>query len=102
MGRLRGQFEARWSARGPRRGPVGVAVFAVVVGGLGLSGCVNDAPPVMGVATGGDGQAAVSWFPPHASPARITGYVVTPWIGLERQTPVAFGSTATTETIIGL
>ena len=50
-------------------------------GGLGLSACVADPPPLIGTATPGNGQAVVSWQPPLAAPAPITAYVVTPWIG---------------------
>jgi hypothetical protein len=59
-----------------------MAVLAVAVGGLGLSGCVADPPPIIGTATPGDGRAVVSWQAPVAYPAPITAYVVTPWIGL--------------------
>src|SRR5262249_38374752 len=65
-------------------------------------GCVADPPPIMGTATAGDAQAVVSWQPPLAAPATITSYVVTPWIGFTRQTPVVFNSAATTQTVTGL
>jgi len=50
MSRLRRLFEGWLSGfgRAPRRWPVGVAMFAVAVGGLGLSACVADAPPKCG------------------------------------------------------
>ncbi len=79
-----------------------MVVLAVGVGSLGLSGCVADPPPLIGIATAGDGQAVVSWRAPLAAPAPITANVVTPWVGSARQTPVVFGSTATTQTVTGL
>ncbi len=81
------------------------AVLAVGVSALGLSGCVADPPPIIGTATPGDRSAVVSWQAPvNAMVATypITGYVVTPWIGFVRQTPVVFNSTATTQTVTGL
>ena len=67
-----------------------------------LGGCVADSPPLIGVATAGNGQATVSWQPPLAVPAPIVAYVVTPWIGQVRQTPIRFNSTATTQAVTGL
>src|SRR5215831_18983633 len=93
MGRLR--------VVGARRWPVALVVVAVGIGSLGLSGCVGGPSPRIGTATAGDGQAVVSWQP-SVYPEPIVGYVVTPWIGFERQTPVVFNSTATTETVAGL
>jgi alpha-tubulin suppressor-like RCC1 family protein len=77
-----------------------VAVAAVVA--LTLTGCVADPPPIMGTAVGGNNKATVSWQAPLSALAPITAYVVTPWIGQVRQTPVRFNSTATTQTITGL
>jgi hypothetical protein len=106
VGRLHRMAEAVWSnlvgSRGARRWPVTFAVLAVGVGGLGLSGCVADPPPSIGTATPGDGSAVVSWHAPLAAPSPITAYVVTPWIGFVRQTPVVFTSPATTQTVTGL
>ncbi len=106
MGRLHGMAEARWSglvgSRGARRWRVSLAVLAVGVGGLGLSGCVADPPPRIGTAVAGDSQATVTWQEPLAAPSPITAYVVTPWIGFVRQTPVVFNSTATTQVVTGL
>jgi hypothetical protein len=47
----------------------------------------------------GNGQAKVSWT---AGPGPVTGYAVVPYIGSTPQTPQAFSSTATTETVTGL
>src|SRR6476660_3324215 len=79
-----------------------MAVVAVALVALGLSACVADPPPTMGTATPGNAQAVVSWQPPLAAPVPITAYVVTPWIGFARQTPVVFNSSATTQTVTGL
>jgi hypothetical protein len=70
--------------------------------GFGLSGCVADPPPLIGVATGGDQAARVSWQPPLAAPIPITAYVVTPWVGQVAQSSIRFNSTATTQTLTGL
>src|SRR5262245_66696765 len=102
MGRARGLFKGRWIGRGSRRWPVPLAAFVVGVGMLGLSGCVADPPPIMRGASAGDGRAVVTWFAPVASPVPVTGYVVTPWIGFVRQTPVVFNSTSLAETVTGL
>jgi hypothetical protein len=50
-------------------------------------------------ATPGNTQATVSWT---AGPGPISAYVVIPYIGTTQQTPQAFSSTATTETVTGL
>ena len=104
LGRWRGLRVLRARVLGGRRswlGRVGlVAVVAVAL--LGLTGCVADPPPLIGLATAGNGQATVSWQAPLAAPAPITGYVVTPVVDLMSQTPVVFNSTATTEIVTGL
>ena len=76
----------------------------LVVAGLSwVTGCVAEAPPGIGTATAGDGQAVVSWTaPPGGFGLRVTKYKVTPFIGSEAQTPIVFNSTATTQTITGL
>jgi len=79
-----------------------MAAVVVALVALGLSGCVADPPPIMGTATPGNAQAVVSWQPPLAAPAPIAAYVVTPWIGSARQTPVVFNSAATTQIVTGL
>jgi hypothetical protein len=81
---------------------VSFLALVVLIASLVLSGCVADPPPIIGTATAGDGQAAVSWQPPLTAPGPITAYVVTPWIGFARQTPTVFNSAATTETVTGL
>ena len=101
MGWLRGRFEGWSSGRGRRRWRVGLAVLAVGVGGLGLSACVADPPPVLGTAAPTDAGAVVSWQPPLAFPAPIRAYEVTPWVGRVAQTPIQFDS-ATTQTVTGL
>src|SRR5262245_36329698 len=104
MRRLRGVFETCSSVRRGRvrRGPVALVVLVVAVGALGLTACVADPPPIIGTATSGDTQAVVTWQPPLATPTPITAYVVTPWIGFTRETPVVFNSSATTQTVTGL
>ena len=90
---------ARWIR--PLRFAMAVVVVAVV--SLGLSGCDGDASPRIGTATAGVSRAVVSWLPPPAMRMPpVTAYVVTPWIGLDRQTPVVFNSDATTQTVTGL
>jgi hypothetical protein len=79
-----------------------VAVVVVAVGSLGLSGCLAAPSPVMVTATAGDGRAVVSWHPPLAYRPPITGYEVTPWVGLTAQPMVVFNSPATTQTVTGL
>jgi alpha-tubulin suppressor-like RCC1 family protein len=79
-----------------------IALVVVAVGAWGLTGCVLDRAPTIGTATAGDRQALVSWQPPRVPPTPITAYVVTPWIGFTRQTPVVFNSGATTEAVTGL
>ena len=82
---------------------VGLAVLAVSVAAVELSGCLADPPPItMRGASPGDGRAVVSWQPPMVEPFPVTAYVVTPWIGFVRQTPVVFKSTAVVQTVPGL
>ena len=51
----------------------------------------------------GDTQVALSWTAPVSDGgSAITGYVVTPSIAGVAQIPVAFSSTATTQTVTGL
>jgi alpha-tubulin suppressor-like RCC1 family protein len=86
---------------GATRRLVGLLVSAVLVVGLGA--CVADAPPVMGIAIPGDARATVSWQPPPGDAGDgVVAYVVTPYIGDDAQSPVAFDSTATTQTVAGL
>jgi Fibronectin type III domain len=82
---------------------VGLAVLAVSVAALELSGCLADPPPIiMRGASPGDGRAVVSWQPPTVEWFHVTAYVVTPWIGFVRQAPVVFKSTAVVQTVPGL
>jgi titin len=53
-------------------------------------------------ASGGDGQATVSWFTPSSNGSSINGYVVTPYIGSVAQSDRTFNSTSTSQTITGL
>jgi alpha-tubulin suppressor-like RCC1 family protein len=103
----------RWGRRGRTAGVQRVqarrsrlrnaGLLASMIGGLLLlSGCVADPPPLMGLAIGGNGKATVSWQAPLGIPYPITAYVVTPWIGSARQTPVVFNPTATSEIVSGL
>src|SRR5262245_44576935 len=89
-------------ARSVRPLRFGVAVVVVALVAVGLSACVADPPPLIGTATAGEGQAVVTWSPPVATPAPITDYVVTPWVGITRQAPVVLNSTATTQIVTGL
>jgi titin len=53
--------------------------------------------------TPGNGQVDLTWTAPTSNGgSAITGYRVTPYIGATAQTPVPFGSTATSQTITGL
>jgi titin len=59
--------------------------------------------PVIGAVLGGDAQATVSWTAPaNEGAAPITGYVVTSFMGYAPQPPIAFDTSATTQTITGL
>ena len=59
--------------------------------------------PTIGLATGGNEQATVTWTAPASEGAApITGYIVTPYIGYVSQGPRYFLSTATSQTITGL
>ncbi|MCU1357537.1 MAG: fibronectin type protein [Acidimicrobiales bacterium] len=59
--------------------------------------------PTIGTATAGDGQVVLTWTAPsNDGGSAITGYIVTPAIGGEPQTPVPFASTSTTQAVIGL
>jgi hypothetical protein len=59
-------------------------------------------PPGFPTATAGNAQVALRWLAssPNASP--VTGYVVTPYLGLVAQAPITFASTAVTQTVTGL
>jgi alpha-tubulin suppressor-like RCC1 family protein len=85
---------------GPLRFAVAVLVAAVIA--LSLAACVADPPPRIGSATPGNGQATVSWSPPLGIPSPIAAYVVTPWVGSTKQTPVRFDSENTTQIVTGL
>ncbi|MFC4589263.1 fibronectin type III domain-containing protein [Sphaerisporangium corydalis] len=58
--------------------------------------------PAVPTAVAGDSQATVTWTAPATGGSPITGYVVTPYIGLVAQTPQTFTGTATTQTVTGL
>jgi hypothetical protein len=59
--------------------------------------------PVIGSATAGNGQATVTWTAPAGDGGfPVTGYVVTPYIGLAPKPSTTFNSTATVQTVTGL
>ena len=59
--------------------------------------------PTIGTATAGNTSASVTWTAPASNGgSAITGYTVTPYIGVTAQTAQTFNSTATTETVTGL
>ncbi|MGQ0833128.1 MAG: FG-GAP-like repeat-containing protein, partial [Microthrixaceae bacterium] len=61
------------------------------------------APPAIGTANAGNGQATVSWTPPARNTWSPTiGYVVTPYVGFVSQGPRYFASTSTTQVVTGL
>jgi hypothetical protein len=63
---------------------------------------VAGAPTGVSATTSGT-TATVSWTAPsNNGGAPINGYVVTPYLGGVAQTPITFGSTATSETLSGL
>jgi hypothetical protein len=86
------------------------SVFASNVRGRGpesaASGPITVGAPTMPTAvtaTAGSAQATVHWTAPttdNGSP--ITGYTVTPYLGLAAQSARTFTSTATTQTVTGL
>jgi hypothetical protein len=84
----------------PRRLRLGVLVLGVSL--LSVAGCAADAPPVIGTAIAGNGQATVSWSPPLATGSIVTSYVVTPYVGSVAQAPAVFSSTPTIRTVTGL
>ncbi len=61
-----------------------------------------DAPTLV-TATAGNAQATVSWTAPGSNGgSSILGYIVTPYISGNPQSPIEFDSTATTETVTSL
>jgi hypothetical protein len=60
-------------------------------------------PPTDVTALAGDAKVRLSWTAPvYRGGTTITGYVVTPYIGLTAQTPITFMSPSTVEGILGL
>jgi flagellar biosynthesis protein FliR len=81
---------------------VGTGAMSAASNAVTPAPVVPDAPTI-GSATGGNASATVSWTAPgFDGGASISGYVVTPYIGANPQTPVPFNSPATTETVTGL
>jgi len=61
------------------------------------------ATPTNVTATAGASQATVHWTTPtNDNGSSITGYTVTPYLGVAAQPPQVFTSTATTQTVTGL
>src|SRR5690349_4619784 len=79
-----------------------VAVVAVAVASLSLTGCVTDPAPQMRFAQPGIGEAWVSWgsWPGLTNPS--VAYVVSAWVGNVRQRSVRFDSILTDALITGL
>src|SRR5688572_2291457 len=74
--------------------------LVTVIGLLAVAGCVADAPPSIGLAVAGNGQATVSWTAPLGDTAKtLIGYEVTPYIGAEPQGPRVFANRDTTQTV---
>ena len=71
------------------------------------SNAVTPAPvpgaPAIGTVTAGNAKARVAWTAPAANGgSRVTGYVVTPYIGSVAQTPVTFTTASTVQSVTGL
>ncbi len=67
------------------------------------TGVLPPSAPTEALASPATQQAQVSWVAPsNNGGGAITGYVVTPYIGANAQTPVEFTSTKTTELVKGL
>jgi hypothetical protein len=58
--------------------------------------------PTSVTATAGNAQALVSWTAPANGGSAITGYIVTPYLGLAAQAPQTFLSVAASDTLTGL
>jgi hypothetical protein len=96
--------------------PSQVGTFTFVVRAANSIGSVTSAPLTMSIiatapgaptiirnAIAGDSQAVVSWTAPTSNGgSAITGYVVTPYVGLSPRSSQTFTSTATTQTVTGL
>ena len=69
-----------------------------------ITAIIVGAPPAPTAVTAvaGSGQATVNWVAPANNGSAITGYVVTPYIGLTALAPRPFATTATTQIITGL
>ena len=68
------------------------------------SAAASGAPlaPTAPSAVPGNARATVKWTAPANNGSAITGYVITPYIGVTAQSPRTFASTATTEIVTGL
>jgi subtilisin family serine protease len=70
---------------------------------VNLGGGSPPSAPRSPAATRGNGRAVLRWTVPiNDGGARITGYIVTPYLGSSALTARTFNSTATTETLFGL
>jgi hypothetical protein len=75
-------------------GPASAPGGATTIGAPGI--------PTAVTATPGNGQAVVKWTAPASNGLSITGYTVTPFVGLVAHAPRVFNSAATTEAVTGL
>ena len=74
--------------------PASSSSGSVVIGGPG--------PPTAVTAKAGSGKAVVSWKPPSANGAPITGYVITPYRAGSPRPPKTVAGSATSATVTGL
>jgi hypothetical protein len=73
-------------------------------GSFKLPGCGHGAPgaPAFISGSSGNGQVKLSWASPFANGSPVTGYTITPYVGMVAQKPWVYSSAARTETVAGL